>query len=227
MTGPLRLILFDVDGTLVDSQGSIVSAMTSAFAAAHLVLPDRSVLLSIVGLSLDRAFERLVPDADPDRRAFMAQTYKDTYARERQEVGSAATSPLYPGMRDLLDTLLAVPENILGVATGKSRRGLDALIGSHGLQGVFHTRQVADDHPSKPHPSMIETALAESGAEKQHAVMIGDTSFDMEMARSAGIKAIGVSWGYHPVSALAAADVIVNTASEIAPAISALMEKQR
>lgn len=224
MTGLLRLILFDVDGTLVDSQAGIVGAMSSAFGAVDLNVPDRSVLLSVVGLSLDQAFSRLCPELAISDRMHMAGVYKQTYANQRQAAGSANFSPLYPGVRGMLDVLSGVPENILGIATGKSRRGLDALIAGHALDGVFITRQVADDHPSKPHPSMIEAALAESGAERTHAVMVGDTSFDMEMAHAAGIRSIGVSWGYHPVSELGQADVIVETASEVVEAISAMLE---
>lgn len=224
MTAPLRLILFDVDGTLVDSQAGIVAAMTAAFSAVARPVPDRADVLSIVGLSLDRAFLRLAPDAAPDVRAHMAEIYKATYARDRSTAGSAAFSPLYPGIRAVLDTLAATPENILGVATGKSRRGLDALLSGHDLGGMFFTRQVADDHPSKPHPSMIHAALRESGADTDKAVMIGDTSFDMEMARAAGIRTIGVSWGYHPVAALGDADAIVTKAEDIIPAVNAVME---
>ena len=223
MTGPLRLILFDVDGTLVDSQVGIVSSMTSAFDAVGQTPPQRSELLSVVGLSLDHAFLRLAPELDAAGRTHMADIYKQTYARERQAVGSATFSPLYPGVQEMLGALSAVPEIILGVATGKSRRGLEALISGHALEGVFLTHQVADDHPSKPHPSMIEAALRESGADRRNAVMIGDTAFDIGMARAAGIRSIGVSWGYHPVSALDDADVIVDTVCEISPAISALM----
>lgn len=224
MTGPLRLILFDVDGTLVDSQAGIVRAMMSAFGGVGQTPPQRSELLSVVGLSLDHAFLKLAPELDATDRAIMADVYKQTYARERQAIGSAAFSPFYPGVQEMLGTLSAMPENILGVATGKSRRGLEALISGHGMEGVFLTRQVADGHPSKPHPSMIEAALRESGADRSNAVMIGDTAFDIEMARAAGIRSIGVSWGYHPVSALDGADVIVDTVREIGPAISALME---
>ena len=90
----------------------------------------------------------------------------------------------------------------LGIATGKSRRGVAHLLDRHGWAGIFATIQTADDHPSKPHPAMLEKALAETGADRRDSVMVGDSTFDMAMARDAGIGAIGVSWGYHRPEAL-------------------------
>ncbi len=194
----MQLVIFDVDGTLIDSQHHIHAAMTHAFEAVGrdpLPMPE---VLSIVGLSLPQAVARLAPEADAATRDAIVAGYKASFMRARV-VGPA---PLYEGARDCLDDLAADPGRLLGVATGKSRRGLDVMIAHHGFAGRFVTRQVADDHPSKPHPSMLLTALAETGADAQDAVMVGDTVFDIEMARAAGIAAIGVSWGYHPVRAL-------------------------
>lgn len=202
MTQPLRLILFDVDGTLVDSQGSIIAAMDAAFADLELVSPRRDQVLSIVGLSLDQAMARLVPDQPVSKRDQLVQAYKDAYSTQRAQSGSATLSPLYPGARAMLEHLAAVPENLLGVATGKSQRGLDGLLEDHDLKQMFVTRQVADHHPSKPHPSMIMTAMSETGVDASDTVMIGDTSFDMDMARAAGVTGVGVSWGYHAATAL-------------------------
>ncbi len=214
MTGRLKLVLFDVDGTLVDSQAAIVSAMGAAFAAVDQDLPERQVLLSIVGLSLDRAMAQLAPALEGTAHRQMAEAYKDTYHRERLATG-AASMPLYPGAMDQLKALAEVPEILLGVATGKSRRGLDALIEAHGLDRHFVTRQCADDHPSKPHPSMILTAMAETGAEAVDTVMIGDTEFDMEMAAAAGVAGLGVSWGYHPPHALVPARAVLDRFDEL------------
>ena len=127
----------------------------------------------------------------------MVEAYKNAYMELRAKAGVAQSSPLYPGALETLQALHAVPEVLLGVATGKSRRGLDKLIEGHGLEGMFLTQQVADHHPSKPHPSMILQAMADVGVAAQDTVMIGDTSFDMEMAAAAGVHGIGVSWGYH------------------------------
>ncbi|MEM6373150.1 MAG: HAD-IA family hydrolase [Pseudomonadota bacterium] len=201
----MRLVIFDVDGTLVDSQADIVASMAAAFDEVGLHLPARAQILSIVGLSLDVAMARLAPGADTVR---MVRRYKDTYAALRVAKG-AASSPLYPGARAALNRLGARDDLQLGVATGKSKRGLDGLIEAHGLEGMFVTRQVADFHPSKPNPAMIHAALDEAGVTPRDAVMIGDTCYDMDMAANAGVLGIGVSWGYHPVSELCAAACVI------------------
>ncbi|MBL4766956.1 MAG: HAD-IA family hydrolase [Rhodobacteraceae bacterium] len=215
MSKPLRLIIFDVDGTLVDSQTSILTAMQGAFGQINLPAPSREEVLSIVGLSLDNAMARLAPDLSEATRQTLVAAYKDTYHARSLQTGSAKLSPLYPGAREMLDKLAAIPEYLLGVATGKSQRGLDALIADHGLERMFITRQVADHHPSKPHPSMIETAMSEAGVDRTNTVMIGDTSFDMDMAQAAGVTGIGVSWGYHPVAALGSAAQVIDTFAEL------------
>jgi len=210
MNGPLRLVLFDVDGTLVDSQASIVNAMTAAFDLARLAVPSRADILSIVGLSLDRAMAELVPDVAEDSRARLVQNYKDAYHDLRLAGGADHGSPLYPGAREMIAHLDAQPDTLLGVATGKSLRGLTALLEAHNLESVFVTRQVADHHPSKPHPSMILTAMAETGTDRVRTVMIGDTSFDMDMAQAAGVAGVGVSWGYHMPDRLGAAQQVID-----------------
>lgn len=197
----LRLVIFDVDGTLVDSEADILAAMTMAYAAHGLPEPERGAVRSIVGLSLPEAFARLLPD-HADRHATLVEAYKDAYVELRIRNGAEKGSPLFPGARDLLDRLRAEPYTLLAVATGKSRRGLDKLIEGHGLQGYFQSEQVSDHHPSKPHPSMIEACLAETGVDRARAVMIGDTSFDIDMARAARVRSVAVSWGYHPIASL-------------------------
>lgn len=221
MSGPLRLVIFDVDGTLVDSQGHIIAAMQRAFEAVDLPLPPRAEVLSFVGLSLDRFFAALLPEQSVAVHQKMAQAYKAAYMSLRQEAGSVASSPLYPGAQELLVRLQAIPDVLLGVATGKSKRGLDKLIEGHGWEGLFVTRQVADFHPSKPHPAMILNAMAETGVDADDTVMIGDTSFDMEMAAAAGVHGIGVSWGYHGADKLGQARQIV----EDFTALSAALER--
>ena len=220
-----RLVIFDVDGTLVDSQADILSAMAEAFAAVNHPPPTRDEILSIVGLSLDVAMPRLAPSLAPADHTRMVDGYKNAYVKRRATVGAAQSSPLYPGVRSVLEELQALPHLLLGVATGKSRRGLDKLIEGHALQSVFVTQQVADHHPSKPHPSMIEAALSETGIAPEHAVMIGDTSFDMEMARAAGVAAIGVPWGYHPVERLHNAHHILDDIRSLPALLSTLWEK--
>lgn len=210
MSAPLRLAIFDVDGTLVDSQQLILAAMSAAFAAVEIPLPSRAETLSVVGLSLPLAISTLCPNASEVQVAHMVEVYKQAYATGRHQ--EHLSSPLYPRAKETLETLWQVPEILLGVATGKSRRGLDYILNAHQLTGRFATEQVADHHPSKPHPSMVLAALSESGVEPAQAVMIGDTSFDMEMGRAAGVRCVGVTWGYHGADRLikAGADAIVD-----------------
>lgn len=202
MSAPLRLVIFDVDGTLVDSQADILAAMAHAFAAVDAAMPPRAAVLGIVGLSLPQAMARLAPHLPEADHAGMIARYKAAYMGLRAANGVAASSPLYPHVADMLAEIHKWDAVLMGVATGKSARGLAKLIDGHGLAHHFVTRQVADHHPSKPHPSMLRAALAETGVAPRDAVMVGDTTYDMEMARAAGIAAVGVSWGYHDVAAL-------------------------
>lgn len=200
----MNLILFDCDGTIVDSQHIIVAAMERAFTANGLPVPGRAGILSVVGLSLVPAVTRLLPaDTDPVLAQRLAEAYKQGFQGLRGD--PAHHEPLYPGARETITALAARDDCVLGIATGKSRRGVDVLLEREGFHGLFATIQTADDHPSKPHPSMILKALAETGAQPAQAVMIGDTTYDMEMARAAGVAALGVAWGYHDALALNAA----------------------
>ncbi|MEJ2118082.1 MAG: HAD-IA family hydrolase [Alphaproteobacteria bacterium] len=190
-----KLIVFDCDGTLIDSQHVIASAMTEAFTEQGLAVPHRSRLLRYVGLSLPEAMSALVHTADADLVAKLVASYKNAFWNQRTLPNSSA--PMYAGARETIESLQAQPDVLLGLATGKSRRGVDRFIEHENFDGVFVTIQTADNAPSKPHPGMLHQAMAETGAHPDDTVMIGDTSFDMEMARSAHVRAIGVTWGYH------------------------------
>ena len=194
-----RLALFDCDGTLVDGQAGVVHAMEAAFAELALPAPDRHQVRRIVGLSLPQAIRLLVPDAGEAVRAELDAAYRRIFRAARES--GQLVEPLYDGIAELVRQLDAAGW-LLGVATGKSQRGLEHCLATHGLTARFATLQTADNHPSKPHPSMVEAALAETGAAREHCVMIGDTQFDMAMAVNAGVRALGVDWGYHTVEEL-------------------------
>ena len=197
----MKLVVFDVDGTLVDSQHHIHGAMTAAFLAAGLEPLSREAVLQIVGLSLPVAIAQLGAGLDAATQERIVAGYRAAFMQARL----AAPAPLYPGALACLDALAARDDILLAIATGKSRRGLAAMIEAHGLQGRFVSLQTADDHPSKPHPAMLQAALADAGVPVAQAVMIGDTSFDMEMARAAGMRGLGIGWGYHAPDVLTAA----------------------
>jgi phosphoglycolate phosphatase len=153
----------------------------------------------IVGLSLPVALRHLVPEAGEDLCIELAESYKEAY-RAAREAGELS-EPLYDGIAALIGELHAEGW-LLGVATGKSDRGLSHVLAAHSLTRYFATLQTADRHPSKPHPAMLEAALTECLAEPDNCVMIGDTAYDMAMARAAGVRAIGVDWGYHSADEL-------------------------
>ena len=216
-----RLVIFDVDGTLVDSQADILDSMTSAFAGQGLTVPSHAAIKGIVGLSLPVAVTHLAPHVPESTRDALVAGYKATYNALRLQNG-AAGSPLYPGASDALDRLGLASGVQLAIATGKSRRGLDGLIESHGLTGRFVSTQVADDHPSKPHPSMVQACLREAGVAARDAVIVGDTEFDVAMGHAAGIRAIGVTWGYHPLARLQRADVLIDRFEQLDAALAGL-----
>ncbi len=194
-----RLIIFDCDGTIVDSQHMIVSSMAEAFASCGLKPPAAEATRGIIGLSMMEAVSELHPGADTALVERIVLSYREAFL---DRVGSIE-EPLFDGADDAIRALAAHPDTVLGIATGKSQRGVQRLFERTGLGPCFITIQTADDAPSKPHPAMIERAMADAGTVPDATMMIGDTSFDMEMARNAGAHGLGVSWGYHPEDILA------------------------
>ncbi|MGF1500942.1 MAG: HAD-IA family hydrolase [Paracoccaceae bacterium] len=192
----LKLVIFDVDGTLIDSQAAILAAMARAFAAVGMRPPEPTATLSIVGLSLPEAIRTLTPDLAADRQAALVEGYKSAFVALRAEAGGEADAPFYRGAREGIARLDAAGY-LLGIATGKARRGLDYTLDAHGLRRHFVATQTADDAPSKPHPGMVLNCLSLTGVAPADAVVVGDTEYDMAMARAAGARAIGVGWGYH------------------------------
>lgn len=198
----VRLAVFDCDGTLSDGQAAVVNAMRAAFAEVGLPSPDAHAVRRIVGLSLPQAIRQLVPETGADQVAATVDAYKQAFFAARQ--AGNVREPLFDGMADLLHRLHGAGWS-LGVATGKSDRGLTSTLAMHGLTDLFATTHTADRHPSKPHPAMLEAAMADVLAQPADTVMIGDTVFDIDMARAAGVRAVGVAWGYHETGELLAA----------------------
>lgn len=197
-----RLAVFDCDGTLVDSQHNIVAAMAAAWRAQGLQPLSASSVRRVVGLPLLEAISRLHPLGSDEVHLSLTDYYKQAFHDMRQEPDHQ--EPLYPGTIEALDAMEA-EGYLLAVATGKSRRGLVATLARHGLEGRFMALKTADDGPGKPHPHMLEEAMAEAGAGPASTLMIGDTVFDIEMASNAQVLSIGVSWGYHDPDELRAA----------------------
>lgn len=220
----MDLVLFDVDGTLVDSQNIIFEGMRRAFDGAGQPVPSRQAVLGIIGMSLPVAMAGLAGVAETDALIVaLVDGYKAAFQDLRRM--AARYEALYPGAKETLLALAARQNTLLGVATGKSLRGVAAVVEAYGFDGLFATVQTADTHPSKPHPSMIVTALTETGVAAERCVMVGDSSYDMEMARAAGVFALGVSWGYQPVETLlaAGAHAVVDRFEDVEPAIARLL----
>lgn len=211
---PLKLAVFDCDGTLVDSQHSIVSAMHGACDAHGIGRLEPYNIRRVVGLPLLDAIQRLFPDLSTETCEAMTESYKDSFFESRSK-GEVA-EPLYPGTRNCIN-FLEEAGWLLGVATGKSRRGLLATLERHELLSSFMTLKTADLTLGKPHPDMLLEAMSEAGTRPEDTIMIGDTTFDMEMARNAKTRAIGVSWGYHEVEELmdSGAEVVVHSYQEL------------
>ncbi len=216
-----RLAIFDFDGTLVDSQHAIQTCMESAFAQAGLRPPALSQTHRVIGLPLERCMALLAPESDAATHLRLVDGYKEAFFALRTDGGMV--EPMFPGAREALDAL-AADGWLLGIATGKARRGLDAVLASHSLADRFVTLQTADRAPGKPDPTMIHWALDEAGVAHADAVMIGDTSYDMAMAKAAGVGAIGVVWGYHRPEDLTAAgaDRLATACGELPGLVRAL-----
>jgi phosphoglycolate phosphatase len=209
-----RLAVFDCDGTLVDGQAGVVNAMEAAFASAGLPAPNRHQVRRIVGLSLPQAIRLLAPEADAELRQGIDAAYREAF-RSARESGQLV-EPLYDGIAELVESLASAGWT-LGIATGKSDRGLAHMLATHGLTSAFVTLQTADRHPSKPHPAMLQAALSEARVQPAQAVMIGDTQYDVAMAVNAGVRAIGVEWGYHTALELreAGAEAVAASPAEL------------
>jgi len=221
MTTDFRLVVFDVDGTLVDSLSAIRAAMAGAASGAGLAEPPAEQVRQVIGLPLIVAIARIFPEESSAVHERLAQGYKESFWAL---TGSGtADDVLFPGIIDCLDQLDAAGY-LLGIATGKGRHGLDTVLERHSLAGRFVTLQTADLGAGKPSPDMLLRAMSEAGTGPMQTLMVGDTTYDMEMAVAAGARAIGVAWGYHDAADLhsAGAHTVVENAAAIAPLAGAL-----
>ena len=222
MSHRFQLIVFDYDGTLVDSQHMILRAMQEGFAAEGLDGPPVEAVRRVVGLNLDLAIATLLPESE-DRAlvARVAEGYRQAFLALR--TAPDYHEPLFPGAREVLARLERDGVR-LGIATGKARRGLLASLESHGLAHHFVTLQTADVAAGKPYPEMLERAMSEAGAGPEETVMIGDTCFDMLMAGNAGTTGVGVAWGYHAPEELrqSGAAAIVEAFADLPRTLAAL-----
>ena len=206
----LALVLFDIDGTVFDSEGAIIDGFRETFDALGFPPPVDCAITRTIGLSLELAVGQMAQNRNADEQAQIVETYREISKRRFQDVA------FYPGMRALLGALTQYDHLFLGAATGKRRAGLDPLLERTGLSQAMYFRQTPDLYPSKPHPAMIEAAVEQLGFDKSRVVMIGDTSFDIDMAHAAGVRSIGVNWGYHGEELIAAKpDVLVDKPEQI------------
>ena len=211
----MRLVLFDADGTIVDSQAVIHESMRLAFARFGYSEPPLEATRSIIGLTLDTAIATMLDRPVDEEILAMTAEYKEIY------IGIAGRPDLqcraFSGVPEIIHQLAGRDDILLGLVTGKSRRGVERLLESHGFANCFAVSRCADDCPSKPHPAMVLECCRDAGVPASRTMVIGDTAFDMEMARSAGAIGIGVAWGYHPAERMlkAGAQAIANDCTDL------------
>ncbi len=209
----MKLVMLDVDGTLVDSARIILDAQVETCAALGLEHPGRKAGLGVVGLSLAIALEQLT--GRPDLAPALTEAYRDIFHRMRQD--PLYVEPLYPGVAETVAALSERKDVMLGIATGKSRRGAEYILERERWHERFAVIRTADDGPSKPHPEMILGACAATGIAPEDTLMVGDSVFDMQMAKAAGGRAIAVSYGFQPAEVLVAAgaDAVIDNFAEL------------
>jgi len=216
------LVVFDLDGTLVDSRAHITRAVIETARLTGMAEPTAYDIPRVIGLTLHAALSTLFPSADAAKLEELNRVYREVFAAWRAQAGHHEA--LFDGSLDILRDLDARGFH-LGIATGKGRRGVDFLLGAHGLNDRFVTIQTPDTAPGKPDPTMLYQAMAETGFAPDRTVMIGDTTYDMAMARAARTFAIGVKWGNHEAGELtgSGAHTLIERWSELMHAIDSLI----
>ena len=220
----MKLVVFDMDGTLIDTQALISEHMATTFLGAGLDAPTPAQSRSVIVQSLPIALARL---ANTDDQVLIDRLVDDYRARYRDSLlTDGDREGLFPGAVEALNALRAQEDVVLGIATGKGLNGVHRILALHGLADHFVTLQTPDHNPSKPHPGMLETAMRETGATPEQTVMIGDTTFDIEMGVAAGCKTIGVTWGYHEPRELIAvgADTMIDRYDQLVGAVGKLLD---
>jgi phosphoglycolate phosphatase len=220
----MKLIVFDMDGTLIDTAALIADHMTSAFTGVGLPAPTVAQSRRVIGLSLEVAMSRLAATEHPEIITALVTSYKEHYWKGLETASDR--EPLFPGTRAALDRLHSDGETVLGIATGKGLKGVHRILGLHGIATHFTTLQTPDHNPSKPHPGMLLRAMEETGASPAEVVMVGDTIYDIELANAAGVASIGVTWGYHEPDELraAGATAMLDSYDDLDKTIAAILE---
>lgn len=190
------LIIFDWDGTLMDSEAKIVRCFREAAKDAGAPFPGDAAVSNIIGLGLMEAVEAIFPDIDNNMRDAVLEGYRDHFLIHDQ-----TAMPFFPDVAEGLEALTQSGYQ-MAVATGKARRGLSRVLDNSPLESYFQVTRCADETRSKPHPLMLEEILLETGVPPQRAIMVGDTTYDLEMANNAGIDSLAVSYGVHPCERL-------------------------
>jgi phosphoglycolate phosphatase len=211
----MRLVVFDCDGTLVDSQQAIVASTEAALATYGLGAPSRTAILHAVGLPVDVAMRLHAPDVDDETLAKVIDVFRDSYQKLSQQDDRGQV--MFDGLHDLICQLGEQDQLAMAIVTMKSRRGLGRVVDAYNIRSYFQSLKSADDGPGKPAPDLLLDAMRECDVSAEQTVMVGDTSFDMLMAKAAGAHAVGVAWGYQDIDELeeAGADEIANSPEQL------------